>query len=82
MYCAFLLERRRSPESFYVECNRASRLARAMVGTSGSEAGNKLRSVSKISKGGAASSRVFIPATSVSKKDVRKPGPTSKDTEK
>ena len=43
--CAFLLERRKSFERCYVECNRANRLARANVGTSGSETSSNLTCV-------------------------------------
>ena len=72
LYCAFFLERRKSSESYYVDCNRAIRFARADGGTSGSETSSTLSSVTKWSTSGAALSRVVVPVTSASKKGSEK----------
>ena len=78
LYCAFLVERRESSESYYVDCNRAIRFARANVGTSGSETSSTLSFVTKWSTSGAALSRVAVPVTSASKKEGEKSGPSKK----
>ena len=58
LYCAFLLGRRKSSETYYVECSKTRKPVGANVEASGSEAGSNVSGASKKSKGENSSSRV------------------------
>ena len=57
LYCSFLLGRRKASEKYYVDSNKANRLARVNAGASVSETSSNVSAVSKKVKGVASTSK-------------------------